>query len=204
MTVWETVERGEYVMIALAVLIIVIVCIWWVRGVKLRRQRRTLRVLMPRVRDNVVESDIENAIQFCQSMSTPGAKVIGAGLQRIGRPITEISLAMHEVADIEKKSMAKGCRWLLAFAVIAPLIGLGGTLVGIIDRLRDLGELGPMADISVLCNNLAPTIVTTVAGLITGVFSLVAYTFLSGNISVSRQSLDQTSADFINLLDERV
>ena len=204
MTFWDTIERGEYVMFALAVLVIVIIVIWWVRGVALNRRKKTYHSMMQRVRDHVVEGDLENARQLCEVADSPGGRVICAGIHRIGRPMSEVKGSMNEVADIEKDEMAKGSGWLRSIAVISPLLGLGGTLVGIVDRLRDLGESGANIDTSAVCGALAPTIVTTVAGIGVGIFSLFALTCLEGTINSARRRLDEVSVEFTALLDEPV
>lgn len=202
MTFWQTVERGEYVMIALAVILILIVCIWWVRSVKLFRERKTYPILMQRVRDHVVEGDLENARQQCEAHPSAGARVVEVGLSRIGEPITEVVISMNERGNIEKSSMQRGCRWLKALAVISPLLGLGGTLVGVIDRLRDLGENANDVDLASLCGALSPTIVTTVAGLGVGIFALIALTALEARVDSSKRNLDQLALEFTDLLNE--
>lgn len=202
MNFWETVERGEYVMIALAVIFIVIICIWWARSARLGKQRKGYATLMQRVRDHVVEGDIENARQLCDITTSPAANVLYAGLGRIGTPMTEVRAAMWDTAEIEKDKMTAGTRWLRALSVISPLLGLGGTLVGVIDRLRDLGLAGFSTDISAVCGAIAPTIVTTVAGLGVGIFSLIALTALESRIDSSKSKLDEVSIEFTNLLNE--
>lgn len=202
MTVWTTIERGEYIMIALAVIFVACIVIWWVRGAVLRRQRREYGMLMQKVRDYITEGDLENAHEVCNATGGPGARILEAGIKRIGRQMTDVESAMANVKDIEKHEFMRGMRWLKAFAVISPLLGLGGTLVGITDRLRDMGELGPAVDISMVCGEIAPTIVTTVAGLIVGIFALIAMTFLDATVNKSDKELDQLSAEFTNLLNE--
>ena len=202
MTFWETVERGEYVMIALAILFIISIIIWWVRSAKLGKERKTYPDLMHRVRDHVVEGDIDNARQLCDALATPGAKVVETGLSRVGKSMMEITTSMQEKAAIEKDIMTKGLRWLRFLAVISPLLGLGGTLVGIIDRLRDLGVMGPTVDMSMLCASIAPTIVTTVAGLGVGIFALIAMTCLDAKIDSSQRRIDEVASEFTDLLNE--
>ena len=204
MTFWETVERGEYVMIALAVLFVITIIIWWIRSAKLGRQKKSYPDLMHRVRDHVMEGDVDNARQLCESISSPGAKVVETGLSRIGKPMLELTSSMQEVALVEKENMTPGLRWLRFIAVVSPLLGLGGTLVGVIDRLRDLGELGASVDLAMLCGAIAPTIVTTVAGLGVGIFALVAMTCLDAVIDSSRRSLDELIAEFTALLNEPI
>lgn len=202
MTVWETVERGEYVMIALAVIIILIVVIWWCRGSVLSKWNKSYSPLMHRVHDHIMEGDIENVARICAEASTPGGTVLEAGARKIGEPMAELKSAMKETAEIEKGRLGKGERWLRAFAVISPLLGFGGTLVGIIDRLRDLGESQLPVDASIICAQLAPTIVTTVAGLITGIFAIIAFSSLDSIVETSRRKIDRTAADFIELLNQ--
>lgn len=202
MTFWETIERGEYVMFALAVLLIVIIWIFIARSVRLYKPRRRYPMMMQRLRDHVMEADLENARLLCEISSTPGARIIEAGINNVGRPLSEIREGIDEVLRIENQKMSAGKRWLRAIAVIAPLLGLGGTLVGIIDRLRDLGEITQGVDISMVCGSLAPTIVTTVAGLGVGILALFAIVCLDSVIAGSRRNLNEIALQFISLLNE--
>lgn len=202
MTFWETIERGEYVMIALAVLLIAAIAIWWVRGAALHRGRKGYGMLMQRLRDHVAEGDLENARQLCAAGDTPGCRVLEAGVARIGRPMPDVKTAIDQVKSLEFEEMQRGTIWLRFIAVASPLIGLGGTLVGVIDRLRDFGEVSSGASQQLLSGQIAPTIVTTVAGLGVGVFALFALACLASSIGRSRQALENLSVEFTDFLDE--
>lgn len=202
MTFRDALAGGEYVLIAEAVIFVAVVIIWWARGVKVSKGSKSYGGLMQRLRDNVMEGDIENAIQLCDSVSNPGAYVVGAGVRRIGAPMPEIREAMHEASELEYQKMQKGAGWLRTLAVIAPLAGLGGTLVGIIDKLQDLASQGAAADMARLCGETAPTIITTVAGLGTGIFALIAFACLEGRINKSRTRLQKLAMEFTDLLNE--
>lgn len=202
MTFWETVERGEYVMIALAVILIIVICIWWVRGARLGKERKSYAPLMQRLRDLIMEGDVENARQLCDNSVNAGGRVLAVGIKLIGKPMADLTSAIQDMANLEKEKMSRGLVWLRAFAVISPLLGLGGTLVGVIDRLRDIGLMGELADISHLCQEIAPTIITTVAGLGVGIFSIIAFTCLDASIDGSRNRLSELTLEFTELLNE--
>ena len=202
MNFWETIIRGEYVMFALAVLLLAALCIWWVRSAVMSRLRKSYPALMHRLHDHIAEGDVENARQLCEDSSGAGAVVLCAGVKRIGKPMNEIEGGMKAVEAIEINRLNRGTRWIRAIAVVSPLIGLGGTLVGIVDRLRDLGERGVAVNIADVCSELAPTIVTTVAGLGVGVLALLALVCLEGSISKTSRSLEDLTMEFIDLLNQ--
>lgn len=202
MTFWETIERGEYVMFALAVLLLISIIIFWVRAVSLNKQRKSYPSLMQRIRDYVVEGDVDNARQMCGVINTAGARVLDAGLGSIGEQMSEVKTSMDGVAAIEKEGMNKGLLWLKAFALISPLLGLGGTLVGITDRLRDIGDSENPVNSNAICLALAPTIVTTVAGLVVGVLIIIVISCLESIIISSKRNLDNLKIEFTDLLNE--
>ena len=202
MTFWETIERGEYVMFALAVIVIASVLILWIRSARLAGNRNATRKMMQKVRDYVVEGDVDNALQLCRATFSPGARVIASGLGKMGQPIAEVKDAMAETAEQESHNLSVGTRWLRTFAVVSPLLGLGGTLVGIIDRLRDMGESDVDVTTSMVCEALAPTIVTTVAGLGVGILALIFLTILEGRVGAATRRVEGLGNEFLELLNE--
>ena len=202
MTVWEAIQGGEYFMIVLALILAVIVVFCWLRESKLLKQKKSYSDLMQRVRDYIMEGDIENALNICEVIDSPGSMVVSTGIKHIGDNMTDLKSSMESVAQIEKDNLDVGNRWLRFFAVIAPLLGLAGTLIGITDRLRDLGESPYIVDIADLAGTLAPTIVTTVAGLIVGILALIAFTLLETSIESSRRRIDELIVELSDLLNE--
>ena len=200
MTVWDTIQAGEYVMFALAVILIIAACIWITCSVVARKRKRSYIGLMHRVTDNVEEGDLDNAARYCESKQTPGALVILAGIRRVGNPLGEIESALDFAIDSQKDRLNKPLIWLRLFSVTSPLIGFGGTLVGLTDRLRDLGNMEQPIDLAMICSETAPTIVTTVAGLVVGVFSLLALAALETSISGHTTRLKNLASDFLNLI----
>ena len=202
MTVWEAIESGEYVMFALAALLLASLIIWIVTAAKLRKEKRAINPLMQRVRDLVTEGDIDNSLQLCQSSPASAARIVEAGLTHLGKHIAEVKSAMRYVADIEKNNLGKGGVWIKTIAFISPLIGFGGTLIGIINRMEWLAVVEPEADIPLFCEVVAPTLVTTVAGLVAAVCSYFAYTCLKTQINSSKNQIDKLTMDMTDLLNE--
>ena len=204
MTFWDTIKGGDYVMIALAVIFIAGVVIFWVRCVQLSKDRERSLRMMERVKDYVMEGDIENARHQCEITKSAGSTVVNKGLKKLGSPISEVKEAILEVSTAEKGKMCRGEGWLLNFVVISPLLGFGGTLLGVTDRLRDFGEAGLDVNTATVCSALAPTVVTAIAGFGVGIVSMIFLSILKGRIKKAKGDLDAIGIEFIELLNEPV
>lgn len=174
MTFWDTVESGEYVMIALAVILITIITIWWVRGVKLKRARlKKLTLVTDKVRDCISEGDIDNAIGTCLATHTATGHVMATGLTKVGRPMMEIRDSMQQESALKLAELDKGSVWLRYLAAISPLLGLGGTLAGVCHRVYEIVDKEMPVEPIIIAEAVNPTIVTTIAGIGVGIIALV-------------------------------
>lgn len=200
MTFWDTITAGEYVMFALAVLLIATVWIWWARASKLRREHKGYAGMLHRLHDYINEGDLESAAGMCSAISTPGGRAVNVGINLIGNPMSQIKGAMDEVESSESPVMERGIGWLKGIAIMSPLLGAGGTLCGICDRLRDLGQSASEVTPAMICGTLAPTVVTTIAGLGVGVFAVIAWISLEGSVSKAKMKLTDVCQKFRDIL----
>lgn len=203
-TLWQAIEAGEYVMIAVTVVLLAALWIYVARMVKIGKDMKPASHLMARIRDYVVEGDIENARHACERSGIPVAKVVEKGLSRIGRQMIEVMQVMEEASAIEKEWMQRGLGWIHALAVISPLLGFGGTLAGIMVALRWLAMSGPLADMADIAAAIWPSFITVLAGIAAGIIILVFKTSLQGRILRAERDIDNSAADFINLLNEPI
>lgn len=201
---WEVIESGEYVIIALAVLLVAVFWIWLARYIHVNKLMKPTTDFMHRIRDFVIEGDLENARQIADSGRAPVCRIIGRGVRIIGRPMPELAAGIHEALNLEIMDMKKGLRWLWWGAVVAPLIGLGGSLAGISEALRRIAESGVPGDMGMLSEALFPTFWTLVAGLGVGVVSLTFFSSLSGHLDRAEKILSESGERFIDLLNEPV
>lgn len=200
MTFWETITAGEYVIFALALLFIATVWIWWARAAKLHKEHKGYSGMINRLHDYITEGDLESAAGMCSAISTPGGRAVSAGLGLIGNPMSQIKGAMDEIETGESLLMERGVGWLKGIAIMSPLIGAAGTLCGICDRLRDLGQSVAEVSPAMICGSLAPTVVTTIAGLGVGVFAIIAWISLDGSVGKAKRKLTDVCQKFRDIL----
>lgn len=199
---WSLVMDGGYIMIPLAVLLIVSIYIFIERCFALMRASRNDETFMKRIRDYIMEGDIENAVNLCKRTDTPYARLILKGVNRIGRPMNDVLVAIENTGNIEVTNLTKGFTWLSTTAAGAPMLGFLATVTGMIEAFFALANAGTSANITVLSSGIYQALVTTVAGLVVGIAALFAYNFLVSRVNRIMNSLEAKTMEFMDLLNE--
>lgn len=201
-SLWSLITDGGYIMIPLAVLLLVSIYIFVERLIALSRASRQDSTFMNRIRDYVHEGDVESALNLCKKTDTPYSRLILKGLTRIGRPMSDIQVAVENTGNIEVAQLGKGFTWLSTTAAGAPMLGFLGTVTGMISAFFSLAGAGNSATIALLSSGIYQALVTTVAGLVVGIIALFAYNYLTSRVNRIMTSLEARSMEFMDLLNE--
>jgi len=141
-----------------------------------------------------------NAMDYCDEFDKPIARIIKAGIKRLGRPIRDIEDAIDNAGKKEIFFLEKRMNWLATVAGVAPLLGFTGTVTGMIEAFMDIQSLQGNVNPSALAGGIWEALITTAAGLIVGLIAYGFYNFLLGKINRSIFELENASADFLDLL----
>jgi biopolymer transport protein ExbB len=195
---------GGWVMIPLVLLSLLTFYILIERLITIRRATSNPEVITDRVREYVRTGDVEGAIAYCKDKDVPITRILQQGLERLGRPISEIQDAVqaagkHETFDLERKT-----NLLASIAGIAPMLGFFGTVIGMIRAFQEIQNLQGNVNPSVLAGGIWEALVTTAAGLLVGILALFSYNFLIGRIRRITNDMERSATDFIDLLQEPV
>jgi len=193
-SVWSLMLQGGVMMIPLAVCSLVVVAVTAERLATLTRARVApkgfadeLDTLLARGADGIAD-----ARTLCQRSNTPLARLADAGLQRAGRPIDEIERHMAAAGEHELFDLRKRMRALSVVASAAPLLGLIGTIFGMIRAFRSVAASGEaLGRTEVLAEGIYEALTTTAAGLLVAVPALMAYHWFSGKIERLTRELDR-------------
>jgi biopolymer transport protein ExbB len=195
---------GGWVMIPLVLLSLLTFYLLVERLITIRRASSNPEVITDRVRDYVRNGDVEGAIAYCKDKDVPITRILQQGLERLGRPISEIQDAVqaagkHETFELERKT-----NLLASIAGIAPMLGFFGTVIGMIRAFQEIQNLQGNVNPSVLAGGIWEALVTTAAGLLVGILALFSYNFLIGRIRRITNDMERSATDFIDLLQEPV
>ncbi len=131
--------------------------------ITVRDSRIMPETLINSVTEAMGEGDLLKAIQYCENEPGAMSNILIAGFSHVeeGYDIIQESVAM--AADIETERLMQKITWLSVVGNIAPMLGLLGTVQGMIAAFSSLGEGAP--DVGVLAMNISQALYTTAGGL---------------------------------------
>jgi biopolymer transport protein ExbB len=195
---------GGFLMWVLLVLGGVTVYIFVERFVAIRRASQWDMNFMNRIRDNIYDGRIGAAVELCKSTNTPVARMIMKGIDRIGRPMSDVQGAIENVANLEVAKLEKGLPWLASIAGGAPMIGFLGTVIGLVKTFFDMSAAGGAVDMSLLADGMYMAMITTVGGLVVGIPAFFAYNYLVARIERLVFQMEANSIAFMDILNQPV
>lgn len=191
---------GGYIMIPLALLLLLTIYIFTERCIVIRRSTKEDPDFMKRLSEMLHRGDIRGAEAFCKESKTPYAPMILKGVQRIGRPVNEVTAAIENTGNLEVSGLGRGMTWLSTTAAGAPMLGFLGTVIGMIEAFFQLAKAGAQNNISLLSGGIYQALVTTVAGLIVGIIALFAYNYLASRIARATTLMEAKTMEFLDIL----
>lgn len=160
--------------------------------------------LMLQVRDYIKMGDVRGSIAYCQRQGSPISRMLIRGLERLGRPISDIQDAVQAAGKYEAYTLTKRTDMLASIAGIAPMLGFLGTVFGMISAFQQIQNLQGNVNPSVLAGGIWEALVTTGAGLSVGILALFFYNFLLNRINRVVSDMELAATEFIDLLLEPV
>ena len=204
LTLLSLATKGGWVMLILLLLSIIACYIFVERLLLIKKSAKIDPHFTNRIRDYIQEGKISSALTLCETQSTPGARMIHKGIQRLGRPMQDISAAIENVGNIEIAKLERNLPFLATIAAGAPMIGFLGTVTGMIRAFYDMASAGTNVDVTLLSAGIYEALVTTVGGLIVGIIALFAYNYLVGLVDRVVTKSESQALEFMDMINEPV
>lgn len=192
---------GGWIMVPIALVSLIAVTCAIERFISLRRSRvipQELLVGLAQLGNHADGFDPRKAYRLCQKYPSAASKVVRAMLLKVGRPHGEIEHAVSEASQREADRMYANVRWINMAVSVAPLLGLLGTVWGIIDAFYGMTQLGPGQNRAVqLAGGIYTALVTTLGGLLVAIPAAVVAHFLEGRIQRLFHDIDELVFDLL-------
>ena len=195
---------GQIIMGLMVLLSIAMVYIFVNRMSAIKRANKIDPQFMKDIKDHVASGNVQSAINLCERSDSPVARMILKGLTRIGKPLQDISASIENQGKLEIQRLERNLPYLATIAGGAPMLGLLGTVIGMILAFKEMANAGGGVQIDMLAEGIYVAMTTTAAGLVVGIFAYFGYNFLVTRVESVIYKMETSSTEFLDLLDEPV
>ena len=137
------------------------------------------------------------AEEFCDQNSGAAGHVFKAGIQWRDSGYQAVAKAIEDAGIREADKMKRSLRGLSIIAAVSPLLGLLGTVYGMIDAFQRTSQSGGEAKTADLATGIYEALVTTAAGLTIAIPALLLYQFLQSRADGLIDHIDEVGTEFI-------
>jgi biopolymer transport protein ExbB len=183
-SVLSMVTGGGILMLPIAICSFILCMFVFERAISLRRGRVIPQPFAKKFLDQLVNGELsrKQAIRICEQNGSPVAEVFGAAARRWGHSSVEVEQAIIDSGERVAQKLRKYLRMFNGLATISPLLGLLGTVVGMINAFNAIVVAGAMGQPDVLAGGIGQALITTAAGLTVAIPALIAYLFFVSRV----------------------
>jgi biopolymer transport protein ExbB len=200
----DLLKRGGVLMIPIGICSLILLVFVFERFISLRKGRIIPGPFVSRVLEQVRSGELnrESAMTLCERNGSAIANVFKAGFSKWGRPSVEIEQAVLDEGERESNHLRRYLRLINGVATVCPLLGMLGTVLGMIHAFDAIAASAPMqAEPSMtIATGISQALLTTAAGLTVAIPALIAYLFFSGRADRHVMELDSLGMKVVNLV----
>ncbi len=189
MSLGQLLSQGGWAMVPIYACSVAALAVFLRKVVELRAVRRSDLNWLERVLDRVRIGDLEGARRACDGSLHPASVVLRATLDALENKPERAEAEARRVGSLELQKLEGSLVVLSFIAQVAPLLGLLGTVLGMVDLFIGLQGAGHNVAVSDLAAGIWKALLTTAAGLTVAVPALAAYTYLTSQTDGIRLQL---------------
>jgi len=156
--------------------------------------------LMQRVTELVKQGKTEEAVDLCKRSPGRSAELIASAIQNSNLDLVGVERVMQETAGLLVPQLTERMTVLDTIITIAPLLGLLGTVTGMIRAFHIFQGLGSGNSPAKITGGVAEALIATASGLAIAIVVLVVYNYLSERIKLNVLEMETRAAQVLNLL----
>ena len=197
-TMWGLIKKGGPIMVPLAIASLLALALALERFIALSRERVLPAGFMEDLTTTWQEDPSgEQAVEFCEESDCAAGNIFKAGVARTKLGHEAVEKTIEDVGSREADKMKRSLRPLAIIATISPLLGLLGTVYGMINAFGETARSGGTAKTAMLATGIYEALVTTAAGLTIAIPVLLLYQFLLGRVDKLIDEIDEAASEFV-------
>jgi biopolymer transport protein ExbB len=154
--------------------------------------------LLEQVRSQQLEK--EEAIELCERNPSEMSDILLAALRKYGRPQLEIEQAVVDAGDRTSQKLKKNLRVFHAISNVAPLLGLLGTVLGMMDSFNAIATSSAIGRPDLLAGGIGQALITTAAGLLVAIPAYLASIYFLSKVDRALIQMDHYSQQLVDMI----
>jgi len=198
-------QEGGFFMYPISIVLLVGVIIAVERYTYLTIAKRSNRTVFDKLYGMIRGKELNGALKYASDSDSAMGTMVGAGLQRLARkqPREEIEYAMEEGLLETMPRLEKRTQYLATLANVSTLLGLLGTIIGLIAAFTAVASADPAEKASLLSQSISVAMNTTAFGLIAAIPLLLIHSVLQTKTNEIVDSFEMAGVKVMNLISER-
>jgi len=201
-TLLELMRLGGPIMWVILGASIVAVAVFAERILEYRRMGVPLDPFLDGIASLVKEKRFQEALERCDEAHGPAIRVIQAGLLKRDMSLGDLRESLQEVAQLQVPRLEKNLPILATVGYVAPLLGLLGTVTGMIHVFQTVSGARGTVPVGELAGGIWEALLTTAAGLVVAIPAYVAYNYLASRMGSEVNDMERAGIEMIQILKE--
>ena len=172
------------------------------RAISLRRGRVIPRPFVKRFLHQLQEDQLQpvQALRLCEENCSPVADVFAAALKKWGRPAVEVEQAVLDAGERVATGLRRYLRLFHGISTLSPLLGLLGTVVGMISAFNAIATADAMGRPELLAAGISEALLTTAAGLSVAIPAIIANFYFISRVDRLVIEIDGLGQQIVNAI----
>lgn len=200
----QFITGGGWIMVPILLCSLLSVSVIFERFFSLRRASIDARDFMDTIRGVLRRGQVREALFLCDQQEGFLAFILKAGIRKHGRPREEIREAIDDAGAMVLPTLERYLPVLATVSNVAPLLGLLGTVLGMIQAFVVIQEQAGVVSPGDLAGGIGTALLTTVWGLIVGIPTLVAYNYFVSRVDHMVWEVEVLSSELLDVLTEEM
>ena len=200
----DMISKGGIILVIIMATFLVGIIIIIERILYLRGITKDEELSIGRINNALKSGKIQEALALCDENDTPATNIMKAGIINRERSESSIREAIMSAASMEIPKLERFLSVLGTIAHITPLLGLLGTVTGNIKAFNVLGEFGANAEKQELAKGIAEALITTAAGIIVSIPTLVFYNYFVSKVNHIILRMENRVNDVVTVLKGKI
>ena len=199
---WSIVRDGGPLMIPILLCSLILVTFVFERLISLRRGRVIPKPFVTRFVRQIREGELDRdrALELCLENGSPVAEVLTGAVRKWGRPAVEVEQAVIDAGERTTNGLRRYLRVFNGVATVSPLLGLLGTVVGMIRAFNAIATADAMGRPELLATGISQALLTTAAGLCVAIPALILYMYFVSRVDRLIIDIDALGQQLVNMI----